>query len=748
MAVDPYSPCPCGSGQKFKWCCHKVESFAERAQRLYEGGQAELAIEAIDEGLRKEPGNAWLLTRKALYLIGHGEVDAAKASLRLVFERSPKHLGAHMLLARLVLETEGGVAGAAQFQRTAAAILPESRQTLGNLASVVASLLGEEGQLASALAHSRLAARLLGPNDTTTAAPLRSLQMNPTASAWLKNPYELAAPPEGLSAAAHEQFSQGLKLVEDGLWTAAATAFERVSRELRQGSAADYNLGLCRLWLSDNNGAVVALRRYVATLGETTEAVDLEALCQQIATLGRDDQVEEVQLIWPLRDRAGLLKTLQGNPHISEEGQGPIDEDDPNSPEVDHFSLLDRPRLDSPRPGLKFEEIPRNVAHILVGQEIVALETFDDGRLDTLVDRFTALAGAAIPPAHPRTKVIDKVSRTALALSWDWLLPEGLDRDELRRLSREQGAWSIRETWPRTPMPFLGGRTPQRAAKDGNSAVPLRAAIVQLEQSREVWRDAVDFAAMRATLRIADEPAIDPATVEIGRLPLARLDRVPVEGLSDEKLVELYRRAREFMVTGPMERAARALIDRRPTWENVGIEPLVLYSDLSMLASGRAQVDEAFEWMKRGRQAENAAQRAKNAVVWDMLEIRLRSHTEAPESWVPALAVVLDRYGEDHVASQAILMNLIEMGIVRLVPNPDNPEQVSLDTRGLQMILAEYGPRVTTASGQLGVSATKPEIWTPGAKTGGGGGIWTPGASASAPPAQGGDKPKLIIPGR
>ena len=72
--------------------------------------------------------------------------------------------------------------------------------------------------------------------------------------------------------------------------TAAATAFERVSRELRQGSAADYTLGLCRLWLSDNNGAVVALRRYVATLGETTEAVDLEALCQQIATLGRDER--------------------------------------------------------------------------------------------------------------------------------------------------------------------------------------------------------------------------------------------------------------------------------------------------------------------------------------------------------------------------------------------------------------------------------------------------------------------------
>ena len=39
--VDPYSPCPCGSGQKYKWCCQKVEAYAERAQRLVENGQYE-----------------------------------------------------------------------------------------------------------------------------------------------------------------------------------------------------------------------------------------------------------------------------------------------------------------------------------------------------------------------------------------------------------------------------------------------------------------------------------------------------------------------------------------------------------------------------------------------------------------------------------------------------------------------------------------------------------------------------------
>ena len=54
-AVDPYSPCPCGSGQKFKWCCQKVEAYAERAQRLFENGQAEAALGRSTTGCARSP---------------------------------------------------------------------------------------------------------------------------------------------------------------------------------------------------------------------------------------------------------------------------------------------------------------------------------------------------------------------------------------------------------------------------------------------------------------------------------------------------------------------------------------------------------------------------------------------------------------------------------------------------------------------------------------------------------------------
>ena len=110
--------------------------------------------------------------------------------------------------------------------------------------------------------------------------------------------------------------------------------------------------------------------------------------------------------------------------------------------------------------------------------------------------------------------------------------------------------------------------------------------------------------------------------------------------------------------------------------------------------------------------------------------------------------MVLERHATDPTANQIILMNLIEMGLMRMGPNPDNPDDILLDSRPLQSVLAEYGPRVTTASGRLGVSATKNELWTPGGPSAGGGGaLWTPGSDAGAASPAGG-KSKLILPGR
>ena len=168
-------------------------------------------------------------------------------------------------------------------------------------------------------------------------------------------------------------------------------------------------------------------------------------------------------------------------------------------------------------------------------------------------------------------------------------------------------------------------------------------------------------------------------------------------------------------------------------------------ADLANLALSRGAIADAFEFARRGRAADPIA--VVNAIRWEMMELRLRARTEAPEAWVPTLAVLLERFSEDRESSSAILSNLMDMGLIQMVPNPDRPEEMLLDTRRLQAVLARFGPKITTSSGRLGVSATTGGIWTPGSQAGGStGGLWTPGSGP--PPATSGEKPKLIIPGR
>ena len=362
------------------------------------------------------------------------------------------------------------------------------------------------------------------------------------------------------------------------------------------------------------------------------------------------------------------------------------------------------------------------------------------------------LAGSSIVPAHPRTRVTGVSPRSTLALAWDWYLPEEIGPAEAERLTTEQRSKVLREVWPVTPMPYLGFRTPEQAARDGDAEVPLRAALVQFERSQATSPDDVP-GALRVRLGIPPEPTIDPTNVDIARVPLARLAGIDMARLDDESLILLYQRARRGMLPRTLEEAARTIAGRPSLFRDGKVDPVAVFSDLASIAAGLRDAEQVRHWVAQGRAADSPTTKARNAPIWDMVEVRLRARLERPETWVPELAIVLERYGQDPAANQVLLMNLIEMGLIQVVPNPDNPKDVMVDSRTLQAVLAEYGPRVTTASGRLGVSATKPDLWTPGGPASGGGGggaLWTPGSGQPAAPAApaGGEKSRLILPGR
>ncbi len=741
-SVDPYSLCPCGSGKKFKWCCHKAEAYAERAFRLEQNGQLEAAVTAYDEGLAKVPRSPWLLLRKAVLLIGLQKLEDAQKCTALLLQQQPDHIGAAGLMCRLVLAIEGPIHAAAELQRSLLHVSSEARKELAKITAIIASELGKAGYFPAAKKHFELAIAMGGPLEGTLRSAYGSFKSTPAFASWLKEDFHLEETPPGTDDRVRAQLDQALGSAREGLWDSAAAAFELLSADRAVGAAANYNLGLCRLWLGDDKAAIPALRRWIARQGPTTRAVDMEIVCQLMDESTDKDPLEQVQLTWPLRDRSALKQILERDPTVVMGEKRHRDPEDEESPEVDCFHWLDRPRIEA-QGGLARQDVPLVQADVLLGEDTVVLETIDDGRLNGLMDRFTALAGRSVPPAHPRTKVIGRVDHGDHAMSWQWYLPPELPEEEKRRLNRQQFAHLMTTVFPETPLKELGGRSPVQAARAGGFEVPLRATVLIHEFSGEKPIDEMDWGALRSRISIPPEPSIDPQTVDIDRVPLGRLTLVPVARLDDDRLVRFYLRAQEWGLFDLVLQAAHELVDRTHVISSGKLDIRLLYANLVHEAGALNDRSRAMEWIHRGRAAQGAARTPEDSAFWDMMEIQIRASFDQLEDWVPELAVILERYRENKAASAVVTTRLVEMGLLHLESSPERPGEIMVDSRILQQLISHYGPKVTTSAGYLGVSATRGEIWTPQSATQGSA-IWTPGSDREA---SGSGEKRLILPG-
>lgn len=751
--VDPYSACPCGSGQKYKWCCHKAETAAIRVERLIVNEQFDQAMRAVDDALTKDPNALWLLSQKEYLHDRKGEwAEARKPAERMTAIR-PDHETAWLARVRLAILTEGARAGIDELQRGLAACegAAATGPKLRKATALVGTVLHEKGDYVPAMAHLVLAAADDASDDEEDGGlpadqALQQLLADPGVSLWAKAAHELLPCPDSLTGEARERFEAAMADGDRGLWSRASARFETLAAD---GVAeAEHNLGLCRLWLGDSFRGAEALRRYIAGLGATTEAVDLEALVQLDEPVGTNDLEERVRLSWTLKNRAGLIEALTREVEARtalNQGEDVLSPDDPKSPKVLLFTLLDG-RVPEYRPGLAVSDLPRIESNVLVAADAVYLDSFDDAGLNARRDRFIDLAGSCIPPAHPRLKVIGRVPRHVRAMQANIVMPGDLPPLEYRRLIDERARKMLREVWLVTPMPFLRGRSPKQAAAAGDAEVPLRAALCVYDGSR-AGADGPS-AEIRAELGLPAEPVVEPNIEGLLRLNPGRLGLVRVEGLDDLQLDLLRARGMTTGLRPVLESACRAWL-ARPEALNArpAAERYAVFADLVRCLLAQVQNDEALETLELGRRDEPAEHRAENAVHWDLLEVRVRARFEEPELWVTRLAATMERYRNAPEDSSAVLLSMIELGLVRPVANPDKPEEILLDSRPLTMLLERYGPRVVTPDGALGVSAGKSEIWTPEKAAGGGqGGIWTPGSSA-APDAPAGAS-KLIIPGR
>ncbi len=149
MTIDGYSPCPCGSGKKLKFCkCIDQPQELETIMRLAAGGQELAALDRINQLLAKTPNAAWLLAIKCEIALTMQEVDMFRETALRFLKLKPDNPLALVMRAMVACNDDEPLENAARYLLQG---MSESREVFPTLTlpaiQVLLSTMASNGKL-------------------------------------------------------------------------------------------------------------------------------------------------------------------------------------------------------------------------------------------------------------------------------------------------------------------------------------------------------------------------------------------------------------------------------------------------------------------------------------------------------------------------------------------------------------------------------------------------------------------------
>ncbi len=326
MPLDPYSPCPCGSGKKFKWCCTPYFPTVEKAFEQEDQGQHEAALQTIKGLLTTHATNpsVWLYYAQFLYKAGAAEMEEAvrtqttrrggaeeqpaygkkfeeaEEALSKALELNPQFGMAYFLRGQF-RENEGEMIGALLLYRKAAeAYDQEAHEQLAAtyikiyqgesmLNRPVASRAALERAANFVPADAELRAQLdgeFGPDGPYPAAARRPYAFRPTA----KPVPETAA---------------------TGKLSDARKAFDQLTQITPDDPAAWFNLGVVLAWIGEQPKAVAALVKSIELETDDYRAEEAGALAEVLRCgFGMENDSDHLghAFVIPMRDPKAVMR--------------------------------------------------------------------------------------------------------------------------------------------------------------------------------------------------------------------------------------------------------------------------------------------------------------------------------------------------------------------------------------------------------------------------------------------------------
>ncbi len=694
MPIDAYAPCPCGSGKKVKFCCSDLIDELEKIQKMIDADQTAACLEFIRQQVAKHHGRASLLALQAMIEGQRGLLDEATETLGLLLKDQPGNPVGLAELAIIQARKQDAVVAVETLQDALENTDDQMPQRVYEAIGAVGQTLLSEGDIFAARAHLMMQASIGREDDTRALALVMRLNSTPQIPLLLKDDpsLELAVGDGPWRQAFDDAYEAGTR----GRWRLAAVRFASLADQDDVPPIVHRNLAYCRGWLSDEEDLLSGLRKFVATTESWDDAVEAEALAQLLDPQSRSDKVDVVRRSLEIQDYEILATALTADARAS---QMPVD---PNQAADDAplpksiFWVLDRPLPESAE-GLTSTTVP----NVLGVASLFGRETDREARLELVAHAGDEIDSAAATIAEiggdalsqqGADDVVTQVTRSEVVLSWSWRMPANVTNEDRLRLVAERRQQAIYQDWPQAELAALGGKAPAKAADDKQGQVAVAAAILLLEVGSSSENEGIDYNQLRTQLGVPTAERVNPADVNLESISLVRLARIDAEKLTNEDLVQQYRRAGMVGAANALEALASEVIARDDLAEIV--DQAEAYG---LLAELQHDPQQSLTYLEQARTIDE--EQGRSSATWDLAELSVHIQTGN----TLAAQKMLEHIRTDHMNEPGVAQRLMEMLMAAGVISPDG---------------SPAGP----APGDAAVPATTPvdkELWTPDSATGG-----------------------------
>ncbi len=712
MPIDAYSPCPCGSGKKIKFCCKDLLGDLQKIERMIEGEQYIACLSHIERLEQSNPNRACLMATKTLLLRVTGrDEDARKA----VLEFSQHHPGNPLALCELATLTaldEGGQVALPILEKAIAASEGNFSGRLYESISAIVQVLLSEDHFLAARALALFLASIVGQDDPAMEILMRLNAMQ-NVPLVVKDGRGLQQCPD--DAPWKADFDAAFRLAGQARWSEAAAKMAELTRIAPQSTAVWRNLAKLRSWMADSKGAIEALNRFATLDVGLEEAVEAQSLALFLSDDPFGDELHVFEVSYMIKDAAKLQEVFSASPRIAQAPMDPraMNRQDDAPPPKAVYLFFDKPAPEADAV-LDFAAVPRVVCHgVFYGKETdrdARLECFEVLEQDRpLINQLLRQVDSEV---EPLAKPSGNASRTHDLLNRQWRLPDGSSREAFQKLADQYLADVLLARWVEMPLGLLAGKTPRQAAGDPACRVKLLAAIMVIDFWLEQSGARFDTNRLRSELGLPTLQTIDATVTPITSLPLVRLARVDVTKISDDDVLAGYRRAVSFGAQAAVERFGRELVGRESLAARD--ERLQAYR---LLARMTDDPDEAIELIESGRRA--TLERGGSCANWDMMEMTLRFERMEGEEVARLLSHFETRHGREPGVIEALTRLLMQMGVLR----PDGSLAIppgGQAAAGPAIIVpgdssAQEPGKIWTPDSAMGRSeGEKPKLWTPG----------------------------------